>query len=193
MPTFAGQMTQTPTANPQWHACDGSTFNSQAPPPFPARPATAPSTGTYRDYFRNVGYWSGGLGIGGWLVQLPNDPSGTWYISMADDSSEATIPNAPTPIQPPAWHTAPPVNVNAPFVTQAGNGLGSTLNCTMGNWNNVPSSYAYQWRVAGANVGTNNPNYTVLVGNVGDTAVCIVTATNAGGSAVQQSNSVTVT
>ena len=38
--------------------------------------------------------------------------------------------------------TAPPVNVDVPHVSGTGT-VGSTLNCTMGNWQNEPTSYAY--------------------------------------------------
>jgi hypothetical protein len=107
MPTTAGQMSQTPPGDPQWRACDGSTIYRGAaiPAPFTARPATPPSTGTASDYYRNNGHWSGTLGIGGWLMRLPRDPAGTWYISTADDSGETTIANAHTPMNPPAGVT----------------------------------------------------------------------------------------
>jgi hypothetical protein len=103
MTTYAGQMSQTPTGNPQWRACNGAHLHSHLipTPPQTARPHTPPSRGTYRDYWRNVGSHAGSHGINGWLVRLPFDPSGTWYISTADDSSEAAIPNAPTPLKPP--------------------------------------------------------------------------------------------
>jgi len=102
MPTFAGQMSQTPPGDPQWRACDGSyVYGYQAPvPPQTARPHTGVSTGTYRDYARNVGGWSGSRGIGGFLVRIPKGAG--WYISLADDSSESDIPGAPTPQKPPA-------------------------------------------------------------------------------------------
>ena len=103
MPTLAGQMTQTPPGNPQWRACDGSYINCYQTirPPQTVRPHTGTSTGTYRDYARNVGSL-GARGMAGWQMRLPRDPSGTWFISVADDSSETTIPNAPTPAHPPA-------------------------------------------------------------------------------------------
>ena len=104
MPTFAGQMTQTPPGDPQWRACNGQyIFRGQPPvPPQTARPHTAPSTGTYQDYWRNVGRQAGARGIGGWMLRLPRDPSATWFIATTDDSGETTIPAAPTPIHPPA-------------------------------------------------------------------------------------------
>jgi hypothetical protein len=101
MPTFAGQMSQTPPGDPQWRSCDGSYIYGYATirAPFTARPATGVSTGTYRDYERNVGGWSGSRGIGGWMMRLPRGAG--WFISTADDSSETTIPGAPTPQKPP--------------------------------------------------------------------------------------------
>lgn len=103
MPTLAGQMSQTPPGDPQWRACNGQYIYGYQTirPPFTARPATGVSTGTYRDHERNVSGWSGTRGIGGWMMRLPYDPAGTWFISTADDSSETTIPGAPTPIKPP--------------------------------------------------------------------------------------------
>lgn len=72
----------------------------------------------------------------------------------------------------------PPVNVDIPHVTQAGN----TLTCTQGNWNGTPTAYAYQWNVGGSNVGTDADTYTVSAADNGATAICTVTATNAAGS-----------
>ncbi len=74
--------------------------------------------------------------------------------------------------------TEPPVNVDVPYVSQAGN----VLNCTMGNWEGEPSAYAYQWQLDGADVGTNAADYAVTAADVGRTATCLVTATNALGS-----------
>jgi hypothetical protein len=91
MPTLAGQMSQTPPGDPQWRAADGSYIYGYATirPAFPARPHTGVSTGTYSDYDRNVGGWSGTRGIGGWMMRLPRGAG--WFISTADDSSEAAL------------------------------------------------------------------------------------------------------
>jgi hypothetical protein len=74
--------------------------------------------------------------------------------------------------------TAPPVNVDVPHVSQAG----AVLSCTMGNWEGTPTSYAYQWQIDGADVGTDANTYTAAAGDVGKSATCVVTATNAIGS-----------
>jgi hypothetical protein len=74
--------------------------------------------------------------------------------------------------------TDPPENVDVPHVSQSGD----VLSCTMGNWTGAPTSYAYQWQMDGADVGTDADSYTVTADDVGLTATCIVTATNAIGS-----------
>ena len=104
MPSLAGDMSTTPAGNPQWRACNGSyIYGYQAPlPPQTARPhANPPSTGTYRDYWRRVHGWARTKGIGGWKLGLPFDPGGTWYVAVADDSSDATVAGA-TVQKPPA-------------------------------------------------------------------------------------------
>lgn len=85
--------------------------------------------------------------------------------------------------------TAPPVNVDVPHVSQTGD----TLNCTMGNWEGTPTSYAYQWQLDGVDVGTDANTYTVTAGEAGQTATCIVTATNdLGSTTAPASNGVVV-
>jgi hypothetical protein len=71
-----------------------------------------------------------------------------------------------------------PANTEVPFVSQEG----TALHCTMGNWTEVPTSYAYQWKIDGANKGTDSPDYTRVAADVGKTATCVVTASNAAGS-----------
>jgi hypothetical protein len=89
-------------------------------------------------------------------------------------------------ISPPAA----PVNVTVPHVTQAG----AVLSCTMGTWEGEPTGYAYQWQLDGVAVGTNAATYGVQPGDVGQTATCIVTASNAiGSTTAPPSNGVIVT
>jgi hypothetical protein len=87
-----------------------------------------------------------------------------------------------------------PTNTTLPHVSQTGN----TLHCTMGEWSHDPTSYAYQWQldgvVVGGVTGHDSPDYTRVAGDVGKTATCVVTASNASGStAAQPSNGVVVT
>jgi hypothetical protein len=77
---------------------------------------------------------------------------------------------------PPAG--AAPVNVAVPAVTQDD----VLLNCTMGEWSGEPTSYAYQWQIDGADAGLDAASYITTTDDVGKTATCVVTATNATGS-----------
>lgn len=85
---------------------------------------------------------------------------------------------------------APPEHRDVPQVSQ----VGSTLECTMGNWSGAPDSYTYAWTV-GSNAYPAGPdaNYAVQAADVGQTASCVVTATNEHGTGTAPaSNSVTV-
>jgi hypothetical protein len=83
-----------------------------------------------------------------------------------------------------------PTNVVVPHVYQTD----AVLHCTMGEWTHDPTSYAYQWQIDGADKGTNSPDYTRVAGDVGKTATCTVTASNAAGSGTTPpSNGVIVT
>jgi len=114
--------------------------------------------------------------------QFMPPPSGkaTRVSSLAAGISSGDVPPA---------EGGAPANVDVPFLSQAG----SQLACTMGNWTNEPTSYAYQWRIDGVHVGSDAATYDPQAGDVGRSADCIVTATNAAGStAAPPSNSVTV-
>lgn len=103
MATKAGEMSQTPPGDPQWVAADGKYHYGYYNSPNPARPHATPlSVGTRRDFVRRNGGWSGSRGIGGWLMRVPRDPAGTWFISLADDSVETALTNPPTAMKPPA-------------------------------------------------------------------------------------------
>lgn len=73
-----------------------------------------------------------------------------------------------------------PTNVDVPYVQQAGD----TLTCTMGNWTGEPTSYMYSWSFDGMLAGADGDTYVVTVDDVGKTATCVVTASNAMGSTV---------
>lgn len=86
--------------------------------------------------------------------------------------------------------TAPPVVVDVPYVEQ----VGATLTCTMGNWENTPTAYAYQWQLDGADVGSDSASVDVTPAAVGHSATCVVTASNAiGSTTAPPSNAVVVT
>jgi hypothetical protein len=85
-------------------------------------------------------------------------------------------------VDPDALTNNAPVNLDAPYVSQAP--ASADLTCTMGNWTGSPTGYAYQWQVDGVNVGTDANTYTSLPADIGRDASCLVTATNGIGSTV---------
>jgi len=90
----------------------------------------------------------------------------------------------------PTTPTDPPGNVDVPHVSQAGD----KLTCTMGNWTGTPTTYAYQWKLDGGDVGTDSATHTVTAGDAGKSATCVVSASNAiGSTTAPPSNSVVVT
>lgn len=103
MATTAGQMTNTPTGNPQWRAANGAIVFAYRtiPLPFTERPHTGVSTGTYRDWVRRMGF-NRTMGIGGFWIKLPNDKAGTWYVTTADDSSDTATGTTNDALHPPA-------------------------------------------------------------------------------------------
>ena len=72
-----------------------------------------------------------------------------------------------------------PVNTVIPAVTQSA----SELLCTQGEWTGEPTSYAYQWQMDGVDVPGDGATLPVVSADVGLTATCTVTASNAAGSA----------
>jgi hypothetical protein len=108
--------------------------------------------------------WSSSERVNQWL----NDRAAEGWQLVAMDNGAGFFVRA----------LAAPGNVDVPHVSQTGD----TLNCTMGNWTHDPTSYAYQWQLDGDNVGTDAPDYTRAEADVGKTATCVVTATNASGS-----------
>jgi hypothetical protein len=84
-----------------------------------------------------------------------------------------------------------PVNTVAPVVSGTAV-VGQTLTTTNGTWTNSPSSFSYQWFRGATPVGTNSVNYTPLPADAGQSITCIVTATNADGSANATSNALII-
>lgn len=63
-----------------------------------------------------------------------------------------------------------------------------------GTWSNTPLSYAYQWQVAGVNVGGQVAiDYATAVGDATKAVTCDVTATNAAGAADAHTGSNSIT
>ena len=85
------------------------------------------------------------------------------------------------------------IDVPAIYPTTPPAVVGSVLNCTLGNWFGVPTSYAYQWKRGVTNVGTNSNTYTVVAGDAANTITCVVSATNANGTtAAPASNGIAI-
>ena len=83
-----------------------------------------------------------------------------------------------------------PVNTALPTIS----GTGAMLSATTGSWSNSPTSYAYQWKRNGANIGGATGNtYTIGPSDIGATLTVTVTATNAAGSASATSAGSTLT
>jgi hypothetical protein len=92
----------------------------------------------------------------------------------------------------------PPVNRDIPYVGGTGT-VGSTLTCTMGNWEGTPDSYTYAWKQIDEPGGAmldlvgSADAYVVAATDVGHGVCCVVTATNAAGSTeAPPSNAVSV-
>lgn len=84
-----------------------------------------------------------------------------------------------------------PINTVAPVVTGTAT-VGQTLSCTTGTWDAAPAAitYTYQWQRNTSNIGGATGSTYVLKGaDIGNTVRCVVTATNAAGSASANSNS----
>jgi hypothetical protein len=98
-----------------------------------------------------------------------------------------------TPGEPEAPPTEAPVNVDVPYIS-GGTAVGDVLNCTMGNWEGVPTDYAYQWMSDGLSQLGTTDIYTITASDVGHSITCVVTATNAIGSTqAPPSNAIVVT
>jgi hypothetical protein len=89
----------------------------------------------------------------------------------------------------PSISVAPAITGMNPLGTATPNAV---LTCSTGTWSGSPSSYAYQWKLAGSNVGTNANTYTSTdVSDAAKAITCEVTASNVNGaSAPAASNSV---
>ena len=85
-----------------------------------------------------------------------------------------------------------PINTVAPAIT--GTAVDEyTLTCSTGTWTGTGSiTYTYQWTRNGSNIGSaTNSTYTLVTADVGQSILCVVTATDITGSASANSNTVT--
>lgn len=97
---------------------------------------------------------------------------GEWYLVEDQGSYIHASPPGTAP-------TAPPTNVDIPYVSA----MGQLASCTMGNWTGEPTSYAYAWQRNGSPIpGVVGATYSMTTTDSGKSIGCIVTATNAAGS-----------
>lgn len=103
-------------------------------------------------------------------------------VVQVDSTSSCTVTYTPAAV---------PTNSVAPSCSPSSGTAGITaFSCTTGTWTNSPTSYSYQWKLNGSNVGTNSNTYTPVASGA---LTCTVTASNAGGPGTPAvSNSVTV-
>ncbi|WP_209716470.1 carboxypeptidase regulatory-like domain-containing protein [Marmoricola sp. OAE513] len=85
-------------------------------------------------------------------------------------------------------------NTGLPTVTGTPR-VGATLTATPGTWDPADVAVAYQWKVAGSNVGTGSSTYVPVAGDVGKTVTVTTTASKAGvsASATSEATSAVVT
>lgn len=134
---------------------------------------------------RSWGFKSGnGFGSGATFNSLVYTKYGLENDPRFTSAQQAVIPPA-LPV--------PPSNVTPPVVT-GGNEVGNVLTCSNGSWvGDEPITYTYQWLRNGADIsGETNNTYTLVVADQGNLVSCVVTATNAEGSASVQSNAIDV-
>jgi hypothetical protein len=84
---------------------------------------------------------------------------------------------------------AKPSNVDAPHAAGPPT-VGEAILVTVGNWNNSPTSYAYDWRKDGASLGISWASYLLSSSDVGGMIDCKVTAANLDGYGEAVSNAV---
>jgi hypothetical protein len=113
------------------------------------------------------------------LAQVPAEASSVGGSDIDYNGSPGARYLALAPIS----EDGPTVRVNGALSTTGH--VGDSLACSTGNWYGAPTSFAYQWKSAAANVGTNSNTYTPVAGDAGKSITCVVTATNAtGGSTI---------
>jgi secreted trypsin-like serine protease len=91
-----------------------------------------------------------------------------------------------------------PYNIEPPAITGTP-AVGRNLTCGTGTWANGPTDYAYEWvrRYVAEGfdepiAGATSPTYRVTAADAGQMLVCLVTASNAGGSGLAESSPVNV-
>jgi hypothetical protein len=170
-------------------------------------PSGTQSTGTL--ITSNVGTWAGVTPINyeyKWTrngVAISGATASTYTIQLADDGTTIRVEVKGTNAygvsafiassnSVSAVNTVAPSNTVAPVISGTAV-VGQTLTTTDGTWDGIPTpTYSYQWKRGATNIGTNASTYTLVQADAGNTSniTCVVTATNAGGSANATSNTI---
>jgi len=170
-------------------------------------PSGTQATGTL--ITANVGTWSGVAPITyeyKWTrngVEINGATASTYTIQVADDGTTIRVEVKGTNAygtsafvassnSVSAVNTVAPTNSVAPVISGT-TLVGETLTTTTGTWSGIPTpTYSYQWKRGATNIGTNATTYTLVAADTGQSITCVVTATNAGGSANATSNALTI-
>jgi len=170
-------------------------------------PSGTQTTGTL--ITASVGTWSGvapityeykwtrnGVAISGatastYTIQLADDGT-TIRVEVKGTNTYGTSAYIASSNSVSAVNTVAPTNSVAPVISGTAV-VGQTLTSTTGTWSGIPTpTYSYQWKRGATNIGTNSSTYTLVQADAGNTSniTCVVTATNAGGSANATSNQI---
>ena len=169
-------------------------------------PSGTQATGTL--ITANVGTWSGVAPITyeyKWTrngVEISGATASTYTIQLADDGTTIRVEVKGTNTYGTSAFIASSnsvsaVNVTAPTISSAtisGTRLVSqTLTASANGVTGSPTpTLSYQWKRGATNVGTNASTYTLVSADAGQSITCVVTATNAGGSANSTSNALLI-
>ena len=159
----------------------------------------------------NVGVWLGTAPIVytyEWFVGLVSVGTGISYNIQVADIGQAikcvvTGTNAygtasanSNTLTPTGQVSTPPSSVLAPtiYVANGGSALaGKALACDIGAWDGTsPITYSFQWYSNAVPVGIDDPSYIMQTSDIGNNITCVVTATNAIGTANATSNAIAV-
>ena len=183
---------------------DFAPINTVAPT---VSPSGTQSTGTL--ITANVGTWTGVAPITyeyKWTrdgLAISGETASTYTIQLADDGTTIRVEVKGTNAygvsgfiassnSVSAVNTVAPTNSVVPVISGTAV-VGQTLTSTTGTWSGIPTpTYSYQWKRGATNIGTNASTYTLVQADAGNTSniTCVVTATNAGGSANATSNTI---
>lgn len=116
------------------------------------------------------------------------------YLTQEIASVAVSAPNATTGVNAAMFESKPTAPTSTAAPTLSGTAaVGQTLTCSQGQWAGNPTSLSYTWlRGATAIAGQAGSTYVVQEADQGQTISCMVTASNAAGSASAKSNGLAI-